>query len=63
MSFTMPSISTDRRAVLLVQAFAEAGQTVQRVVIEGKRLEVILHPDGQSIDSNEDEFEMVEMKK
>lgn len=63
MSFTMPSISTDRRAVLLVQAFAEAGQTVQRVVIEGKRLEVILHPDGQSIDATEDEFEMVEMKK
>ncbi len=59
----MPSISTDRRALLLVQAFNAAGQKVQRVVIEGKRVEVVLQPDGQVVQSSEDEFEMVEMKR
>lgn len=59
----MPAFSTDRRAVLLVQALEEAGQTVQRVVIEGKRLEVILRSDREPSATSEDEFELVEMKK
>lgn len=59
----MPSVSTDRRAVSLVQAFEDAGQTVHRVVIEGKRVEVYLQPDRLLAGEGNDEFELVEMKR
>ncbi len=59
----MPSISTDRRALLLVQAFEDAGHAVWRVVIEGKRVEVFLGQKDGSVMSGKNEFDLVEMKK
>jgi hypothetical protein len=59
----MPALSSDRRVLLLVQAFEEAGQTVCRVVIEGKRVEIFLGESGDTTMRNRDEFDLVEMKK
>ena len=59
----MPALSSDRRALLLVQAFEEAGRTVCRVVIEGKRVEIFLGEyEGTTLNSKDD-FDPVEMKK
>lgn len=48
---------------MLVQAFEDAGQSVCRVVIEGKRAEVYLSADANQSTTQDSEFDPVEMKK
>lgn len=55
----MPSITTEERIVRLVKASEAAGRTVYRVIVEGKRVELVYTKD----QGDRDDFDMVDYGK
>jgi hypothetical protein len=53
----MSSSKTEQAALSLLKAFENAGQPVSRVVVEGKKIELVLYERKEA-----DEFEGIEMR-
>lgn len=53
----MPAITTEQKALSLLNAFEKAGKTVSSVVVEGKRIEIKIQPREDS-----DEFDRIDMR-
>lgn len=53
----MPSIKLEQQALSLLKAFENAGKTVSRVTIEGRRIELVL-----SKADSRDEFDRINMR-
>ena len=57
MFFSMPSERIEKAALSLLKTFENAGQPVSRVVVEGKKIELVL-----TERNNDDEFEGIDMR-
>lgn len=53
----MATVSLEKKALSLLVAFERAGKTVSRIVVEGRRIEVVL-----SSDETVDVFDRIEMR-
>lgn len=54
----MAAGTIEQKALSLLQAFENAGKPVSRVVVEGRKIEVVL----QVVQVEEDEFERIDMR-
>lgn len=54
----MAATKIEQKALSLLQAFESAGKTVSRVVVDGRKIEVVLH----AVQNDQDEFERLDMR-